>query len=240
MSKTRLVALLVISIARTAAAQPIATPAPAPAPAPEPEPVSSAAVSTTASSIAVAPPLSSHAFVSTLGFTTGNAEVGSTQGGTTGVVGSFGYRIGAVTARALVDYYSVGQSGAMPVHGRATRFGAAARYAFAHTPLDSDAALDFWGELGAGYEHVAWHDGGVLDRPSYEGAFGFDLGARGDRRPDGHRRFGGAYVAFRTLVAQAPAEAGAMPTCAGPCSQATLPPRTDVTLFFDFGAEWGR
>ena len=233
MSKTRFAALVTLASARIAAAQAIATPAPAPALVPESEPVPAVAASASV-------PLSTQAVASTLGFTAGNAEVGSTQGGTVGVTGSIGYRLHDVTVRALLDYYGVGQSGAMPVHGSATRLGAAARYAFAHTPVDSDAALDFWGELGAGYEHVAWHDGGVLDRPSYEGAFGFDLGARGDRHPDGHRRFGGVYLAFRTLVAQAPAAPGAMATCAGPCTQATLPPRTDVTMFFDFGAEWGR
>ena len=47
--------------------------------------------------------------------------------------------------------------------------------------------FDFWGELGAGYEHVDWMHGGVLDRPSLELALGFDFGGRGDRDRDGRR-----------------------------------------------------
>ena len=33
---------------------------------------------------------------------------------------------------------------------------------------------------------------------------------------------------------------GATATCSGPCTEATKPPRTDVTMFFELGVHWGR
>ncbi len=99
--------------------------------------------------------------------------------------------------------------------------------------------FDFWGEAGAGYEHVDWRRGGILDRPSLELALGFDVGGRGDRGRDGRRRQGGYYMAFRTFLAEAPEQPGVMATCGGPCDTATTPSRTDVTMFFDFGFHFG-
>ena len=124
--------------------------------------------------------------------------------------------------------------------GRATRLGGALRYSFARNSYESSKLVDFWGELGAGYEHVAWRRGGVLDRPSGELAVGFDIGGRGDRDRGGRRRTIGYFMAFRTLVAQGPEMDGVMATCGGPCTQATKPSRTDVSMFFELGVHWGR
>jgi len=176
-----------------------------------------------------------------LGALLGTAQVGDSQNFSPGVSGGFGYRIGDVTVRALADYYRVGDDPgqAMARRGRATRIGAAARYSFAHTDAENPVNADFWGELGAGYEHVAWLAGGVLDRPSAEAAFGIDLGRRSDADRAGRRSEIGYFMAMRAHVGEAPQVPGAMATCGGPCTSATTPPRTDVSMFFELGVQWG-
>jgi hypothetical protein len=177
-----------------------------------------------------------------LGALLGAAEVGDTDAFSPGISAGVGYRTGDLTVRALGDYYRVGDdpgSTAMPRRGRATRVGGAARYSFAHNSEESAGNIDFWGEAGAGWEHVSWLLGGVLDRPSAELAFGIDVGHRsfGSR---GRQREIGYFMAFRTLLAEAPETPGAMSTCGGPCSEATKPTRLDVTMFFELGVQWGR
>jgi hypothetical protein len=178
-----------------------------------------------------------------LGVLLGAAQVGDTNSFAPGISGGIGYRMGDLTLRATGDYYRVGDDPStttMARRGRATRLGGAARYAFAHTDYSKLMNFDFWGGLGGGYEHVAWLVGGVLDRPSAELAFGLDAGHRSepDRRGRSHEI--GYFMAFRTFVGEAPEMAGAIATCGGPCTQATKPPRTDVSMFFDFGVQWGR
>ena len=177
-----------------------------------------------------------------LGMLIGGSDVGDADGFAVGVSGALGYRIGDVTLRGLVDYYRVGDSAGEQLDrkGRGTRLGGALRYSFANTGFDSKLGVDFWGEVGAGYEHVAWRHGGVLDRPSGELAFGLDIGRRGDANARGDRKKIGYFMAFRSFVAQGPEMAGAMSTCSGPCSEATKPPRTDVSMFFELGVHWGR
>ena len=116
----------------------------------------------------------------------------------------------------MFDYYRVGDDPTtteMARRGRATRLGGAVRYSFAHTDYESAAQVDFWGEAGAGYERIAWLEGGVLNRPSAEFAFGIDGGRRSDRDHRGHRRQIGYFMAFRTLLAQAPEMTGAVGSC---------------------------
>ncbi|HEX5058256.1 MAG TPA: hypothetical protein VFV99_02795 [Kofleriaceae bacterium] len=177
-----------------------------------------------------------------LGMLLGGSDVGDADGFSMGISGALGYRMGDLTLRGLVDYYRVGDNAdeLMDRKGRATRLGGALRYSFANTGFESKFAADFWGELGAGYEHVAWRNGGVLDRPSGELAFGLDIGRRGAPNARGDRKRIGYFMAFRSLVAQGPEMAGATATCSGPCSEATKPPRTDVTMFFELGVHWGR
>jgi hypothetical protein len=177
-----------------------------------------------------------------LGLLLGGADVGDAQGFSVGVSASGGYRYGDVSVRGLFDYYKVGDGAdaVMPRHGRGTRVGAAARYSFANNGPESHFRADFWGELGGGWEHIAWLRGGVLDRPSVEAAVGFDVGHRTDADARGHRREIGYFMAFRTLIGEAPEMAGVKATCAGPCTQATTPTRTDVSMFFELGLHWGR
>jgi hypothetical protein len=174
-----------------------------------------------------------------LGMLVGSSAAGGVDGVSTGISGGIGYRIGDVTIRGLADVYSVGDNAdeAMHRHGRAERFGAAARYSFRNRGPDATFIADFWGEAGGGFEHIAWLHGGVLDRPSAELAFGVDLGHRGDRAHDHHTV--GYFMDFRTLVGEAPAVPGEMATCSGPCTSATTPPRADLTMFFELGVNWG-
>ena len=177
-----------------------------------------------------------------LGMLLGGADVGDADGFSIGASAGIGYRMSDLTLRGTFDYYRVGDSTdeAMQRRGRSSRFGAAARYSFANNGDDGHMGVDFWGELGGGYEHVDWRQGGVLDRPSLELAIGFDVSGRGDRDSAGHRREAGYFMAFRTFIAQGPEVVGAMATCGGPCDTATTPSRMDLTMFFDFGVHWGR
>jgi hypothetical protein len=177
-----------------------------------------------------------------LGMLLGGSDVGDADGFSVGISGALGYRIGDVTLRGLVDYYRVGDGADefMDRKGRGTRLGGALRYSFANTGFESKTNVDFWGELGAGYEHVAWRHGGVLDRPSGELAFGIDIGRRGEPNLRGDRKKLGYFMAFRSFVAEGPELSGAMATCSGPCTEATKPPRTDITMFFELGVHWGR
>jgi len=181
---------------------------------------------------------SEHFLDARLGALLGSAQVGDSQNFSPGISGGLGYRIGDVMIRGLADYYRVGDdpSSMMARRGRATRLGAAARYSFVHTDRDSDVNVDFWGELGGGYEHVAWLAGGVLDRPSGEVAFGLDAGRRNTRN---HAEIG-YFMALRSHIGEAPQMPGAVATCGGPCTSATTPPRTDVSIFFELGVHWGR
>lgn len=177
-----------------------------------------------------------------LGALLGNAKVGDIQNFSPGISAGAGYRIGDVSIRGLADYYRVGDDPEQPFarRGRATRLGAAARYSFVHTDPESSLLADFWGEAGGGWEHVAWLTGGVLDRPSVETAIGVDVGHRSDPNRMGNRQAVGYFMALRTHIAQAPAVPGAMATCGGPCTSATTPPRTDVSMYFEMGVHWGR
>jgi hypothetical protein len=177
-----------------------------------------------------------------IGFLLGGSDVGDADGFSAGATAGVGYRMGDVTVRGLFDYYRVGDDAAETLtrKGRATRIGGALRYSFAGTKLDSSVRSDFWGELGAGYEHVSWRHGGVLDRPSGEVAVGYDIARRGEADRSGRRSKVGMFFAFRTLVAQGPEMDGVMATCGGPCTQATKPSRTDVSMFFELGVQWGR
>ncbi len=177
-----------------------------------------------------------------LGVLLGGSDVGDADGFSVGVGGALGYRIGDVTLRGVFDYYRVGDNDgeAMDRKGRAMRLGGALRYSFANTGHESKLNVDFWGELGAGYEHVAWRHGGILDRPSGELAFGLDIGRRGRPNARGDRKQIGYFMAFRSFVAQGPELDDAMATCSGPCSEASKPPRTDVTMLVELGVHWGR
>ena len=176
----------------------------------------------------------------------GGADVGDADGFSIGVAAGVGYRIGDVTLRGRFDHYRVGdgEMESLVRRGRGTRFGGAVRYSFANSYDNArdrgGFGVDFWGEAGLGLEHVTWRQGGVFDRPSGELAVGFDFdgyGSRDDRTS--RRRHVGYFMAFRTLVAQGP-EMDGPAICAGPCTKATKPSRTDASMFFELGLHWGR
>lgn len=177
-----------------------------------------------------------------IGWLIGGSDVGDADGFSMGISAGAGYRIGDLTLRATFDHYRTGDSSdeGLVRRGRGTRIGGAVRYSFANTGDDDDGPnADFWGEIGVGYEHVAWRAGGVLDRPSGEIAIGFELDASGKERSPGRRRHLGWFVAFRTLLAQGP-EMDGPAVCGGPCSKATKPSRLDASMFFELGLHWGR
>lgn len=180
-----------------------------------------------------------------VGMLIGGADVGDADGFSLGFDGGLGYRMGDVTLRARFDYYKVGDGAdeLLQRHGRATRVGGALRYSFASTGEKNGdgggVGIDFWGEAGAGLEHVAWRQGGVLDRPSGELAVGFEVDGYGRRNERGARRHAGYFMGFRTLFAQGP-EMDGPATCGGPCTKPTKPSRTDLSMFFEMGLHWGR
>jgi hypothetical protein len=178
-----------------------------------------------------------HSVDGRIGMLIGGSDVGDADGFSTGISAGLGYRLGDVTLRGLVDYYRVGDGAdeAPMRKGRATRAGGALRYSFANNGHERGFAADMWGEAGLGLEHVAWRQGGILDRASGELALGLDLSSRNERRHEI-----GYFMAFRTLIGEGPEQPGAMASCGGPCTKATTPPRTDVSMFFELGVRWGR
>jgi hypothetical protein len=179
------------------------------------------------------------------GMLLGGSDVGDADGFSLGVTTGLGYRIGDLTLRARLDHYRTGDSSdeAAGRRGRGTRVGGAVRYALASARASADRdrggiGVDFWGEIGAGLEHVAWRRGGVLDRPSGEVALGFELDGYG-RAQRGRRRHIGYFMGFRALFAQGPAMDGPA-VCGGPCSRATRPSRLDTSMFYEIGVHWGR
>ena len=179
-----------------------------------------------------------------IGWLIGGSDVGDADGFSMGVSAGIGYRIGDLTLRARFDHYRTGDSSdeAMQRRGRGTRVGGAVRYSFANTGEERSSGglgADFWGEIGIGLEHVAWRQGGVLDRPSAELAVGYELDGQGERGHHGRRRHIGYFMAFRTFLAQGP-EMDGPAVCGGPCTQATKPSRIDTSMFFELGLHWGR
>lgn len=178
------------------------------------------------------------------GMLLGGSDVGDADGFSIGLTTGLGYRIGDVTLRARFDHYRTGDSPSegMARRGRGTRVGGALRYSFANTadPRERGGlAADFWGEAGIGVEHIAWRQGGVLDRPSAELALGFELDGYGRRNAQGRRRHIGYFMAFRSFLGRGP-EMDGPAVCGGPCTRATRPSRLDASMFFEVGLHWGR
>lgn len=175
----------------------------------------------------------------------GGSDVGDADGFSLGFASSLGYRFGELTLLARFDYYRTGDAPmeTLARNGRAARIGGAVRYELTGTgdpdPSAKGFAVGFWGEVGAGLEHVAWRRGGVLDRPSGEVALGVDLDFLGKADRRARRRHVGYFMDVRSLIGQGP-ELDEPATCGGPCSRATRPSRLDVSVFFELGLHWGR
>ncbi len=175
-----------------------------------------------------------------LGMLAGGGDVADVTGPSAGLHASVGARLGEMTAMAEYDYLSIGDAaGERPNrHGTMSRVGAAARYSLFRTRDDSPIAGETWVEAGVGYERIAWAPGGVLRRPDLALGFGAELDGRpgwNGKRP----RHLGMWLGLRAIVARAPV--GEMPAvCGGPCSQLTPPSRNDVSIYFSWGAHFGR
>ena len=157
-----------------------------------------------------------------IGMLISGSDVGDADGFSIGMSAGVGYRIGDLTLRGLFDYYRVGDSSdeAVVRRGRGTRVGGAVRYSFANTGdarHDGGVGVDFWGG---------------------EVAIGFELDGQGERTRHGRRHIG-YFMDFRSLIAQGPEMPGPA-VCGGPCTRATTPSRTDVSMFFELGLHWGR
>lgn len=179
-----------------------------------------------------------------IGMLVGGSDVGDVGGPGVGIQLNAGRRFGDIAVYGQFDYLGVGESSyeiESPRRGSLTRGGLAARYLLLEIgERESPLGVNFWVEAGGGYQRVAWDGGGILSRNDIQLGFGLQLdGKLGRMSPD--PRYFGPYFAFRANIARAPeAETGQMPTCNGPCDQATLPSRNDVSLFFNFGMHWGR
>jgi hypothetical protein len=175
-----------------------------------------------------------------LGMLTGGTDLGDVTGPSSGLYLTLGYRRGPATLMVEYDYLHVGDgdSDATDRDGRMTRGGAMLRWLIADVAKPgSPVGMEFWAEGGGGVERVAWDHGGLLYRPDLALGFGLDIDGRGWREP--RPRHFGAFVAFRALVARAPASRDPV-MCEGPCTLATQPSRNDVAMYFLFGLHWGR
>ncbi|MBL4636185.1 MAG: hypothetical protein JKY56_20155 [Kofleriaceae bacterium] len=170
-----------------------------------------------------------------IGMMVGSLDLGTTSADATGIVLSAGMRLGELSLLAEFNHFSLQASEL----GSMNRVGAVARYSI--VPLgdeESFATGDLWVEAGAGYEHINWRRGGVLDRPDMALGFGWQGNFVMDAKSD-HPRYFGPYFAMRALVAPGPPSDVAA-VCGGPCGRATTPSATDVSFMFHMGVNWGR
>lgn len=174
----------------------------------------------------------------------GGTDVGDSMRSSVGVQLDVGRRYGDLAV--LGEYAHFGLGNEAPF-GTLDRLGLVARYSLLRTRGTRDrhgrvgpVSGDYWFEGGVGAQRIAWNDGGTLTRPEVVLGFGWQLNVvvgRGSEKP----RYYGPYVAFRASVARAPeTEEGAAAICAGPCDDPSGPPRSDVSMFFHFGINWGK
>lgn len=180
-----------------------------------------------------------------IGYLVGGLDIGTDRRFTRGLQLDVGRRFGDVLLLGEYQYLAVGRDDSAS-RGALSRVGATVRYSLLRTRVDprasgkhSPVAGDFWLEGGVGMSRLTWDAGGTLTRPDLALGFGLQLDKVIDRRAERPRLFG-PYIAFRAHLARAPQTPAGMPTCGGPCDEATLPSRNNVGLFFHFGANWGR
>lgn len=170
-----------------------------------------------------------------IGIMTGGLDLGTTNADATGIALSGGLRFGELSLLAEFNHFSVQASES----GTMNRVGAVARYSI--VPLGDEKSFatgDLWVEAGAGWEHLNWRRGGVLNRPDIALGFGWQGNFVLDEKSD-HPRYFGPFFALRALVAPGP-DSDEEAVCGGPCDRATPPSPTDVSLMFHAGINWGR
>lgn len=177
-----------------------------------------------------------------VGALVGSQRVGTVAGSAGGMHFDAGLKLDRLYAYGEYDFLSVGQSGydtQDPVRGFMHRFGANARYSLAAFGGHGEVPVrgDIWAEVGAGYEDVFWHEGGRLGRRDLSFGFGAQAEFRIGRD---HPHYVGVYYAMKTWVGAAPPRKNDMPTCAGPCDEATGPSPWDFGVMFNFGVPFGR
>lgn len=172
------------------------------------------------------------------GLLVGGSDVGDINGTGVGLNLNLGRRFGDLVALGEYNHQTVGKRG---TRGRMNRLGLTLRYSLLRLGLKKKRdpmGVDWFAELGAGRQYIAWNEGGRLARNDVQLGFGMQMMGR-VKRADKYR-YVGPYFAFRARAARAPKSANVMPTCAGPCDKPTGPPRTDVSLFFHVGMNFGR
>lgn len=181
-----------------------------------------------------------------VGLLAGGTDIGQHKRYTVGVQVEAGRRFGDLVLLGEFDYLGLGRS-TSDNRGTMSRLGVTARYSLLRTKnwnarphKRSPVAGDYWMEVGAGMERIAWDRGGVVHRPDLVMGFGWQMNVVIDRK-SAKPKYYGPFVAFRASVARAPESTMAMPaTCGGPCDSATPPPGNDISLFFHTGINWGR
>ena len=180
-----------------------------------------------------------------VGMLAGGTDIGENKRYTVGVQAQVGRRFGDLVMLGEFDYLGLGRSDSQN-QGTMSRLGLTARYSLLRTGASltqprrrSPVSGDYWLELGAGMERVAWDRGGVVHRPDVVMGFGWQMNVVINHKSTNPKYYG-PYVAFRASLARAPESTMEMPSvCAGPCDTATPPPGNDVSLFFHMGMNWG-
>lgn len=181
-----------------------------------------------------------------VGLLAGGTDVGENSRYTVGIQAQAGRRFGDLILLGEFGYLGLGRSDSAN-QGTMTRAGLTVRYSLLRTnnwskrPYKrSPVTGDYWVELGAGMERIAWDRGGVVHRPDLVMGFGWQMNVVIDRKSNKPKYYG-PFVAFRASGARAPESTLSMPsTCGGPCDTATPPPQNDISLMFHTGINWGR
>lgn len=179
------------------------------------------------------------------GMLVGGFSVGPVSGAAVGVHVDVGRQMGPLKLFGEYNFLTIGEaSGAGevdPIRGVMNRLGLNARYNFGEVSDRRDKIQGtFWAEAGVGREIIDWHKGGRLRRDDLSFGFGaqFNLRMNRDRRKP---KVFGFYYALKVTVAESPdAEQMTVPTCGGPCDEATGPSTSDYGVYFNLGLQWGK
>jgi len=177
-----------------------------------------------------------------VGALVGSQRVGYLSGSAGGMHFDGGLKLDRLLFYGEYDFLSVGETaeeGEPSVRGFMHRVGGNVRYSLVALGGGRDVPVrgDFWVEVGAGHQHIRWHEGGKLGRQDLS----FGLGAQstfkiGRDKP----KFIGLHYAVKFTVARTPDRKDDDPRCAGPCDEPTPPTPWDVGVFFNFAVPFGK